>query len=366
MRVTVNHYAYTLVKISSLKKLIITPDDFRELERIKDASELLERLDKFFPGLFSYMTNEELNLIEIEKALYKIYFEIFEKILKYSEVQIQEFLKSLLLRYEIWNIKTYIVGNITNLSPQTLKNETLNIPERLIDQVQFIDKLYTYSNLDDGIEFLKSTQYRDPIDRGWYYYKQKNEIFLLEALLDKYYMTQLIKSLKNYSGLEKRVFKYYIDILNQKYNLILVYRSIRNNIPKDLLKQLIIYYGNMLSSEILSNIAYSKDINDFSKNIKKIFTEEKYLKLIKKTPFMGILFKNQKYLKSIQNSITVDNPISYILSELDQNIFRMLEKESINNLRVRNIENILTLIFGKELEIFKVLALFVKIFHKIE
>ena len=260
MRVIVDSYVYGLIKIASLERLAIKPDDYKKLEEMHDDKKLLDALDDFFPGI-SHVKNP--NIINIEKQLLSIYFRIFEKILVASPEPMQEFMKSLLIRYEIWNIKTYILGMLAGLNFKEIRGEILMRPEKIMLRNDFIRKLLNLDDLGEAIRYLKVyTRYSDAIDRGWYYFQEKGEVFVLEALLDKYYMDNLVGNIERYSGTEKKVFRDYIDILVAKYNLMLVFRGVSNKIPKDLLKQFIIPQ-QFLDRNSLENLIDSRNKREF-------------------------------------------------------------------------------------------------------
>lgn len=343
MRVVIPNYIYTMIKISSLKTLNITQEQYRDLQQIKDEHELLKNIEDFFPGISK---TKDVTIIGIEKALFSIYFKIFEKVLISSPTQMQIFLLSLLNRYEIWNIKTYIVGMLANLSLEEIQEEILFDPERIMHRSEFIKTLLKKSKLQDGIKYLKKSKYAKAIDRGMYFYNKRNEVFLLEALLDKFYFTELVNSASYFGGLEKKLFSSYVDILIQKYNLILVYRSVRNRISKDLLKQLIIPQGNIITPGLLQVLS-------------AVTEREEFFHVIS-----GFARKNST-LRLIGKKLTIENPIIPILSALNQTLLSSLDLTGTDNFEALTVDQILALIFNKENEIYKVLSLFIKIIHKI-
>lgn len=345
MRVVVPSYVYTLIKISALKAISISPAEYRALGRIKEVPELLMSLERFFPGI-SDLRGENLNLIEIEKKLFQIYFKIYEKILISSPDMMQNFLKSLLVRFEIWNIKTYLMGMLANVDLDHIREEILIEPEKILQRINFIDQLLKRTNFQDGIKYLKTTRYAKIVERGMYYFDQKKEVFLLEALLDKYFVTQTLGSLSNYAGLEQDLFDDYIDILVQKYNLTLIYRCIRNKVPLDLLKQLVLPKGSIFNKKILEYLVAAKTIKDFYEIVSEV---------VKTKPILHSALKN----------LSPENPIKPILSIFNKRVFQIVPVRAGMDLETRTIEKVLMFIFNKENEIFKVLALFVKLLYEI-
>ena len=345
MRVTVDNYIYSMIKITSLERLNITSIEYKRLSSITQSNELLIEINKFFPNLSKMV--EKPNLIEIEKALFEIYFKIYRKVLMSCPPPMQMFLVSLLKRFEIWNIKTYIMGLLIGKNIADIKEDILYTPEKILYKDHFINKLLSYNKLEDGINFLKKTSYFKAINRGYNYFEQRNETFLIEALLDKHFVNELFNSIDNYGGIERELFENYIHIMVLKYNLMVIFRSIVNKVPKSLLKQLIIKDGMIISINSLQLLIKTKDRDEFFITFKEI---------LQKIP----------ELRYIIPKLKVKDPITRVLLELNNNIFKDLNQAIISDLEKKTIEKILILILHKEGDIFKVLRLFVKIFHKIK
>ncbi|MBD3352124.1 MAG: hypothetical protein GF364_11610 [Candidatus Lokiarchaeota archaeon] len=365
MPVIVDHYAYSLIKIASLKKLLIQPKDYRNLRMFKDEKILLEKLEAHFPSVSRV---EEKTLIAIEKKLFSIYFDIFEKILRNSPKQMQRFLRSLLVRYEIWNIKTCLVGKLAELSIEQIKDEVFFKPARILGRYKFIYNLVTMPTIQECIDYLRQyDRYKHLIERGWYFFQEKNEVFMIEALLDKYYYDQLYNNLPSYSGLEFEIFSKYIDTMIQKYNLMLSYRGVYTKIPKELLKQLVIKQGTLFNLNIIEDLINSETIDEYlEKLLDFLMYPDNKFKVLMANKEEKEHYERIKPFSSILHKLAADDPISPILAELNKQLFKELKKGKPEDLKIRTIEETLSLILSKENEIFKVLELFVKIFHKID
>lgn len=362
MRIVVDHYAYVYVKITFLKMLNITDEKYKELEMISDENALIMELDKYFPGISKI---KEINLVNLERELFKIYFKFIEKILVNSPKNMQDFLISLLYRFEIWNVKTYLLGMIANIDRNQIKKEILDDPERLLLRTKFIDKLFTVKDIKEAIELLeKDVLYGKMIKKGWHYFKESNEVFVLEALLDKLFCDILINKLEDYKGIEKKLFSQYIYFICERYNLNLTFRGIRNKIPRELLTQLIIPKSILYNEKALINLISSKNIEDYTNKIKEHL--ELILKtsdILEKSMISPHINKNQFY-KSLISKIKVEDPIDPIITKLYKELFKSLVDVPKDNITLISIEQILNLIVTKEREIFRIIRLFAQIFHQ--
>ena len=114
----------------------------------------------------------------------------------------------------------------------SIKKEIVMKPEKLLQRNKFMKNLLKQDDITHILRLLRKSRYAQIVKRGSYYFTQTKEIFLLEALLDKYFVEYLLETISDYTGKEKRIFSNAIDTIIQKYNLMLIYRSLRNNIPK--------------------------------------------------------------------------------------------------------------------------------------
>ncbi|TFG20020.1 MAG: hypothetical protein EU530_04565 [Promethearchaeota archaeon] len=343
MSVVVDSYSYTLIKIASLKSLIIPQGEFLKLQRVSDLKKLVSGLEPYYPGLSTAFQDDEPNIIEVEKELYMVFYSIYEKILGASPLQLQNFLRSLLYRYEIWNLKTLLAGTLANMDRSTIEKEIVMKPEKLLQRQNFMKNLLKQNDIDHILRLLKKSRYAQIVQRGYYYFTQTKEIFLLEALLDKNFVETLHETLSDYKGKEKRIFSNAVDIIIQKYNLMLIYRSLRNNIPKELLRQLTMPYGSIFTPEIILQFSAAENVSDFIKQL-KVFIQN------------HDSFKKIDVLKKGSDS----DLITHFLSILNKSISHKLTESNIADIDSSTIKRVLSFIFNKENEIYRVLGLFVK------
>ena len=116
MRVTQDVYDYIFIKLTVLKNLIMKPDEMERMKSYTDLVSLIEFLKNFYPGL----NPNDKSVIALEKNLWDIYFKIIEKIIYSAPIAIEQFIRSTMIRFEVWNIKVIILSMITQ-TPIDLK-----------------------------------------------------------------------------------------------------------------------------------------------------------------------------------------------------------------------------------------------------
>jgi len=366
MRIIFDNYTYGLIKTSYLKFLIITDEEYNKLKVIKDSNELIQKLERYFPTISEL---KELNLVSIEKKLLIIYFKIISKLIPYFPIQYQSFLKNILERFEIWNVKMFIMGKLINLDEQKLKDEIFLEVERILDRNKFIQKLLSCNSIDDAIDFLKKQdKYKDVIERGWEFYNKTKEIFLLENLLDKLFVERIMQYIEDFKGKERILFEIYVDTLIERYNLVLIFRGIKNKINFELLNQLIVPKINILTLQELQYLAQSSDEKEFINRLNNIEKKHKMISINSKfwveNIYLYKLLEFKKKSEIIQYS--TEDPLTGFILQLNRRLINILNAKGEFDIKYMAIKNSLNLILRKEIDVYKVLKLFVKIFHKIE
>ena len=272
--VIVDSYAYTIIKIGILKQLIMDEITLKKLGEITDIKEFIEYISKFYPGLsFNTYTIED-----IERALFHTYIKLIGKIISYSPKSMGIFLRNYLMKYEIMNIKHVILGSIVGMSTQE-KSQMINmLVEKYLNNTEFMKELSVISSLDQIQLFMKYTKYNKVIREGILYFKNTNEIFVLEAFLDQLYYNNLKEELKFLNQKEKVIISLYVRYVSEIYNLNIIYRGIKNAIERNLLSQFLVDTYLFLDKNKLAYLLNQSNIDEFIYNLNEYFNKTKELK----------------------------------------------------------------------------------------
>ena len=254
----------------------MTDDDFKRIGSFSDLESLASFTRRFFPG-FSPV---EFEIKDFERSLWKTYIDIEENILLASPEPISIFLKSMLVRYEIWNIKSAIHGIIEGDDLEKKYNLIYRKPSLLLERQAFIDKLMKARKLTDISKAVRSTPYQKLIERGLDRYEKRGEIFYLEQELDKFFFDNLIENSKYFPRREKRFIKQFIQSQIDFYNLNLLYRTFYNNINVETIRPFLIYSGFLFQKADILVLLEANDLQDLIDRLDEILAEEKELKFI--------------------------------------------------------------------------------------
>lgn len=253
-------------------------DTLRELRDLSSIEEFIEFIKPFYPDL----NIRNYTIEEIEMELNRIFVKIVGKIMSFSPQNMRTFLKDYLLRFEIMNIKQIILGSIMGWSKEE-KSKNLNfLVEEYLENIDFIKGLLDKPSLDDIRVYMQGTMYNKAIREGLLYFRNYNEIFVLEAFLDQLYYNKLKARKKSLSKKEIKLIGLFIDIMIEIYNLNTIYRGILNNIDKILLSQFLIDNYLFLDAKKLQALLNQKDINSFFLIFEKFFSEFEEIKYLNK------------------------------------------------------------------------------------
>jgi len=230
----------------------------QKLDDIKDIKEFVEYISRYYPGF----TFNEYTIEDLEKALFHNYFKLIGKIITHTPLNMRNFLRNYLMKYEITNIKRVILGTILGMSINEKTKMVNKLVEKYLNHSDFINKLIQISSLDEIQLFFKPTRYNKVIREGILYFKNTNEIFVLEAFLDQLYYKTLKKELRRLNKKEKVMISLYVKYISDIYNLNLIYRGIITHIDNNLISQLLVDNYLFLNQAILDKCLDLTDVND--------------------------------------------------------------------------------------------------------
>jgi vacuolar-type H+-ATPase subunit C/Vma6 len=246
----------------------------QKLEEISDIKQFIEFISIYYPGF----APSSFKIEDIEKALFHTYIQLIGKILYISPNSMRIFLKNFMLKYEIMNIKNIILGTILGI-PVDEKYSMINIlVEKYLDNEKFLKDLIEIKTLEEIQLFLRPTIYNKVIREGILYFKNTNEIFVLEAFLDQLYYINLKSTVKNLTQKEKTMISSYINYISEIYNLNIIYRGIKNRIDKNLLLQFLVSNYLFMNEKELNDLVNLKDVNEFTTVLKQFLSKKKELK----------------------------------------------------------------------------------------
>ena len=259
-----------------MHQLIIDEITIKKIEEINEIKQFIELISRYYPGL----NIRSYTIEEIERELFHIYFKLIRKIMIVSPRNIRIFLSNYLLKYEIMNIKRVLLGIVLGMST-TEKNMLVNkLVEELLGNTVFMKDLIEISSLDEVQLFMRQTKFNKAIREGVLYFKNTNEIFVLEAFLDRLYYENLQKEMKFLNKKEKKMISIYVKYISEIYNLNIIYRGIKNNVDRKLLSQFLVNNYMFLDERILNDLMNLSNIDNFVTELHQHLSKKREIRLM--------------------------------------------------------------------------------------
>ncbi len=250
-----------------------------KLEEINEIKQLIEFISIYYPGLnLSSYTIEE-----IERELFHTYIKLIGKIILISPRTMRIFLKNYLIKYEIMNIKRVVLGTILGMSIAEKSLMVNKLVEKYLGNTEFMNELIELSSLDKIQLLMKQTKYNIAIREGILYFKNTNEIFVLEAFLDQIYYENLKNEMRVLGKKERFMISLYLKNISEIYNLNVIYRGIKNNIERKLLSQFLVDTYLFLDKNKLLTLLNQPDVESYMLKLNQYLNEKKEIKKKLKT-----------------------------------------------------------------------------------
>ena len=176
------------------------------------------------------------------------------------------------------NIKRIILGTILGMSIRDKSLLVNKLVEKYLENTEFINEFIEISSLDEIQLFMKSTKYNKAIREGILYFKNTNEIFVLEAFLDQFYYENMKNEIKFLAHKERFIISLYLKYVSEIYNLNIIYRGIKNNIDRNLLLQFLVDNYLFLDKNKLLNLLNLTNIDDFILNLNQYLSKTKEIR----------------------------------------------------------------------------------------
>ena len=254
-------FAAINTKIRVLRSRLLKDKDYINLIQKNSVREQVEYLsiNTVYRDVLKNIINFN-DIQQVELDLEKYIIIQFEKIIKYFSDDYEKFYRSLMLRYEVEDLKIYL--------------RAVGRDEEVVRKVCFINddhysfdcnKLITASNMNEFIENLKGTIFYDVL-KPYQNEEDAKIIFYMEMNLDKLYFNTLKTESLNLSKEDRKIFE---DILGNNVDLLnieWIYRGIKfyNLLPEELINYTLpngsIFDYNQLKEMSYSNVEKLKEI----------------------------------------------------------------------------------------------------------
>ncbi|TXT66562.1 MAG: V-type ATP synthase subunit C [Promethearchaeota archaeon] len=319
------------------------PSELEGLVDIDDIREFINKIKPYYPDL----NLQKYTIEEIEKKLYNIYIKLIGRIISFSPENMRNFLKDFLMKFEILNLKQIILGSIIGMGIEEKRENVNFLVHKYLENEDFMRELVKISSLDEIRLKLRGTRYYKAVREGILYFKNNNEIFVLESFLDQLYYKNLVKERKTLNKYEEEMISLFTRYITEIYNINMIYRGIINKIDKKLLSQFLVHSFLFLDSDALNLLIEKNTIEHFFNQLNTRLKTEDKIKI---------------FYKELSNEM--EHPI-WELERIYQKFYFNEFKLEIDKIDYSTIYRIFEVLIKKEKEIkFEIVPNAIRIIHK--
>ncbi len=262
-------YGFINARLRARLGLLISEETFNHLINAQTLEELFtylrgtayEKIEQI------YRETGDIKLAELE--LFKQEVALLGDVLKSLTDTAREVVRTLLLKYEIENLKNILRIFFTRvIKGGNIENQILYIYRNKIVYDLDIDALLNASDIATVTELLKRTPYKSIIESEWQGVMDRGTLFFLEVKLDHFYYKNLMDVSSLLNQRDKSIFNRLIGVEIDINNINWIIRLINNYlIMKDDVKKVLIPGGYRFDAARIKDVGNMEELSSSIKNI---------------------------------------------------------------------------------------------------
>lgn len=269
-------YSGIVTKIRAMQAKLLTEQDFEDIANLRTVPDVISYL-KEKPAYQEFMNQMDISLYHrrhVEKVLIQSLYNDYTRIFQFSGLEVKNFLKIYLKRYEI-DLINYCLRIVMNRYDRPFdleyKKEFFNKHSQLS-----IEKLITSRTIDDLVDNLSDTEYYLPLRN----LRDSNmaTLYDYDLALDLYYFTNIWRKRKQlFKKKDLEIFSRdngtQMDLINIQW----IYRAKKyyNMLPPDIYS-LTIPYQYRLRLDVFKSLVDAPTLAEFEQLLETTYYARKY------------------------------------------------------------------------------------------
>ncbi|MBI4399556.1 V-type ATPase subunit [Candidatus Micrarchaeota archaeon] len=312
-------FGYSNAVVKAMKSFLLPQTTLRELIVVDTVNEIIEILENTnYKESFVKLSTLYSGVDLVEHALSENLAKTCKRIVKVTPQEAKPLILSLLKRFDIYNLKTILIGKSIGASEEEINRLIVNAGSLRKNDIK---RLIGLESVDEIIASMQRTEYGMALKGVVEEYRRTKDLGLILNSMDMHYYSSL--ALAADLAHEAVLKKFIIHEVNSK-NIMNVLRARANNLSSDIVAKLIIEGGSFDRAYLLS-LARLESVKEIVEKL-------------------GIKELNDAYVKFEQDKSLVHFEIAFE---------KQLVKESTHEMRIATLSTsaIVGYLFLKELEI---------------
>jgi V/A-type H+/Na+-transporting ATPase subunit C len=243
-------YTYPNARVRARIGRIFNEKQFQEIIEATNIEEVKNYL-RGFPDYAKYIDQYPL-----EKALDTQLAESYDLVARISPENSRDAFKFLLKKWDIQNIKSIIIAKEAGLSTE----ETLDLIVPYGDLTNKLDTLVDADDINEVLNTLEGTEYAPLLENAIPTYQETGLLLPLEASLDNYLLTKLLRSVTTPEDDNTSYLKNYVGTMVDGANLKIILRAKVDGLHYDDIEPYMISDGYQIREWKLKDLMESEDV----------------------------------------------------------------------------------------------------------
>src|SRR5271157_5062 len=336
MRVSVESYAYVLVKLARLRKHRITPREIPRLEELSTLADFMEIFSRYYPDV--PLALPELTLVNFENVIWKDYFDAATRIINACPQTWQHVLTEYLLKYQIKNVKTIILGKIAELDPNLIRTYIQWEVEEIFHTDKVSELLLSQKGPREILYTLRDSRYARVLREGLAHYFNDKDPFYFQIYLDRYYYENLLTQEFHLPSEQAKMVKDFINFEAEFHNVRMIYRSLNNHIDSRIIREMLVPSSFYLTQEYFSQLIDTGETQAMVKKYLDLFAKSGRYKFLRENPVAKnfTYYLREFYFRLALQPIATDSELE------DKTLYEILQFLRLKEYSIYHMTRILT------------------------
>jgi len=201
---------------------------------------------------------KQLGPISLENALLTNYIRTYEEIIDHSPKDINFFLSTSLMKFEVDNVKAMLRAKWAKISVG--EAVTYIVPVGRLDEVKCRNILESSNSVNNIVELLKDLEYGSVLKEALTEYEETESLLPLEVALDKYIYRKIWRATGKLRGLDKKIARTVLGIEIDSTNVKIILRCKAMKISEQHIRNYIIPVSDVFGDKELEDAIKATNI----------------------------------------------------------------------------------------------------------
>jgi len=268
--ISASKYSQLIVKAGAERSYLIERKQIESLAESKNLSEFASRLkgSPYEPLLRSVT---QISARELQRVFKEELIRVCSEMVKFSPIEIKNFLKDYASYLEIENLKTLLKMKHMKLPAEILMNKLhLSIEEIFGMKEKFVQAAKA-EDVKTAVEMFSGTTYEPILAEGLTRYEETGSTKFFDFSLDRAYFDKLLFSAESLPKKDREIALHFAGLKVDMFNIITTIRSNLLKYPPHLVYRAITHRFYKLSERSMRDLVSSRDVDSALNRVKQTF-----------------------------------------------------------------------------------------------